>query len=245
VQLNFSDNNLKKTEQGFILNRISFSETSIIVKIFTKNHGLKSFMVKGGAKKFSSIFQALTYIEFTYYQKNEDQLANLYEPVLVKNFQEIYFDPIKQSVVFFETEFLKQCLHENQADIALFDFILNELEFLNQHSFNPNYLIHWILDLAFLFGIQPQLIDEGARYFDLINGELTIHNSMHSESLKGDIILKFAKFLNYNVEKQMEIHLTKDERKQLLEILLRYFSLHIDTFKKINSFEIYQTLWYA
>ena len=118
------------------------------------------------------------------------------------------------------------------------------MEFLNQYYFNPNYLIHWILDLAFLFGIQPQLIDEGAKYFDLINGELTILNSMHSESLKGDIILKFAQFLSCTVEKQMEIHLTKEERKQLLEILLRYFSLHIDTFKKINSFDIYQTLWY-
>ncbi len=201
-------------------------------------------MVKGGAKKYASIFQALSLIEFTYYQKNEDQLANLYEPVLQQNFQDLYFNPIKQSVLFFECEFLKQSLDEGQSDAGLYDFVLSELDYLNTHEFEANYLIYWILELSNHFGIQPQLIDENSTHFDLVNGELTFLNSMHSDSIKGDIIEKLSLFLTHTKEEQLQLHLNKEERKNLLEILLKYFSIHIDTFKKINSFEVYQTLWY-
>ncbi len=235
---------MKKTEQGFVLQKIAYSETSFVAKIFTQNHGLKAFMVKGGNKKFASIFQALSHIEFTYYQKNEDQLANLFEPQLVSNFQEIYFNPLKQSIAFFETEFLVQCLHENQADLELYEFIKNELFFLNQEEFHPNYLIFWIAELSGILGFRIQVEDEDGQFFDLINGEITRLNSLHSESASGEIVKHFASFLCLSREEQLIFEFSKDERKQILEILLTYFKLHIDSFKKIKSLEVYQTLWY-
>lgn len=235
---------MRKLERGFVLSRISFSETSIIVKVFTEHNGLKSFMVKGGCRKYGSIFQALTFIEFHYYQKNEDQLANLYDPVLAANFQQIYFNPIKQSIVFFETEFLMQCLHEGQVDEILFDFILRELEYLNQTNLKSNYLIYWILNLSFVLGIKPQLLTNHPTCFDLVSGELSMLNSTSPNSIQGEIVQKIGLFLSYEKEKAIEINLNKEERKKMIEILLRYFNLHISTFKKINSFETYSVLWY-
>jgi DNA repair protein RecO (recombination protein O) len=235
---------MKKTEQGFVLQKIAYSETSFIVKMFTKNHGLKSFMVKGGNKKFSSIFQAMVHLEFTYYQKNEDQLANLYEPVLISNFQEIYFSPIKQSVVFFQAEFLSQCLQVNQEDKKLFDFISKELVLLNNFDFESNYLIYWTLELSDILGFKPQLDDEDGIYFDLINGILSKTNSTHSDSVQGETVQILAFFLKLERQEQLNLKLSKELRKQILLTLIRYFTIHIDTFKKIKSFEVYQTLWY-
>lgn len=235
---------MKKTDQGFVLQKIAYSETSFIAKIFTKNNGLKAFMVKGGNKKFSSIFQALSHIEFTYYQKNEEQLANLYDPILISNFQEIYFNPLKQSVAFFETEFLLQCLHENQEDINLYNFILNELLYLNEVEFEANYLIFWIIELSSILGFRPNIVDENGVFFDLINGEITKTNSMLSDSIQGDIVQAFTTILSKEKEQLVRLNLKKEDRKEILKVLLHYFTLHVDTFKKIKSIEVYQTLWY-
>ncbi len=235
---------MKKTERGFVLQKVAYSETSFVVKIFTKNHGLKSFMVKGGNKKYSSIFQALVHLEFTYYQKNEEQLANLYEPVLLSNFQEIYFSPLKQSVVFFQTEFLSQCLQANQEDKKLYEFICKELTYLNSKDFESNYLISWIIELSDVLGFKPQLDEENVSYFDLMNGVLSKTNFMQAESIQGEIVEKIALFLSQDKLQQTSINLNKDQRKEILLIFIKYFSIHVDTFKKIKSLEVYQTLWY-
>jgi DNA repair protein RecO (recombination protein O) len=234
---------LKQNDKGFLIQRIPFSETSIIVKIFTENQGLKSFMIKGGRKKHASILQALSYIEFTFYQKNDEQLANLYEPHLIGNFQELYFHPVKQSALFCMNEFIQQSLHDGQEEQHLFSFVEKELIYLNKNSFSPNYLLYWVLELSFYLGIKPNVINEG-NSFDLINGEIGENLHENSQVITSNSVNILAKIINSSKEEILSLDISKNERKDCFEILLKYFSIHLDTFKKINSFDIYQTLWY-
>jgi DNA repair protein RecO (recombination protein O) len=225
---------LKQNDKGFLIQRIPFSETSIIVKIFTENQGLKSFMIKGGRKKHASILQALSYIEFTFYQKNDEQLANLYE---------LYFHPVKQSALFCMNEFIQQSLHDGQEEQHLFSFVEKELIYLNKNSFSPNYLLYWVLELSFYLGIKPNVINEG-NSFDLINGEIGENLHENSQVINSNSVNILAIIINSSKEEILSLDISKNERKDCFEILLKYFSIHLDTFKKINSFDIYQTLWY-
>ena len=128
---------MRKTDIGIILNRISYSETSIIVKCFTRDNGLKAFLVQGGKKKYSSALQVMMPVEFTFYQKKEE-LAKMYDPALVLNLQETQFDPLKSSYLFFQSEILLQCLKEGQIDAELFRFSMEELVWLNIHDNHAN-----------------------------------------------------------------------------------------------------------
>ena len=52
--------------QGIVLQSIRYGDTSLIVKVFTRNYGLKSYMVKGAFNRSSknrvALFQNLNLI---------------------------------------------------------------------------------------------------------------------------------------------------------------------------------------
>ena len=54
--------------QGIVLQSIRYGDTSLIVKVFTRNYGLKSYMVKGAFNRSSknrvALFQNLNLINY-------------------------------------------------------------------------------------------------------------------------------------------------------------------------------------
>ena len=68
--------------ESISLNYVKYSETSIIVKCFTKSDGLKSYLIKGirSSKKKSlniGLFQPLTIIEIDANHKNKGNLESI------------------------------------------------------------------------------------------------------------------------------------------------------------------------
>ena len=67
--------------ESISLNYVKYSETSIIVKCFTKSDGLKSYLIKGirSSKKKSlniGLFQPLTILEIDANHKNKGSFFN-------------------------------------------------------------------------------------------------------------------------------------------------------------------------
>ncbi|HRB69903.1 MAG TPA: DNA repair protein RecO, partial [Chitinophagales bacterium] len=73
---------LDKTE-GIVLKTTKYSESSLIVKIFTKKHGLLSFMVQGVRssknKQKGNILQPLNCLNLEIYLKEQRNLNKLKE----------------------------------------------------------------------------------------------------------------------------------------------------------------------
>jgi DNA repair protein RecO (recombination protein O) len=96
------------------------------VRIFTRENGLKSFLVKGARKPNASFkagyFLPLTLVELVYRASAGEGLNFLKEcrpwPIL----QAIRFDPVKAQVGVFMAEVFKKVIHEHHRDDVLFDF---------------------------------------------------------------------------------------------------------------------------
>ncbi|MFN5415771.1 MAG: DNA repair protein RecO [Flavobacteriia bacterium] len=234
---------MKKKDIGFVLHRISYSETSSIIKCFTQEHGLKSFMIQGGKKKYSSVLQAMMPIEFTFYQRNEE-LAKLYEPSVFVNLNEIQFHPIKSSYLFFEAEILLQCFKDDQIDKEIFRFVLEELMWLNAQENYANYLLFCMIELCDYLGIKPNVLDEKAIDFDLVNGEISSEIIRTSNCISHPEIANFVKVLISEKDTILQLELSKESRKFILNLLFDYFKIHISGFKIPQSLEVYQTIWY-
>ncbi len=234
---------MKKKDIGFVLHRISYSETSSIIKCFSQENGLKSFMIQGGKKKYSSVLQAMMPIEFTFYQKNEE-LAKLYEPSVFVNLNETQFHPVKSSYLFFEAEILLQCFKDGQKDKEIFRFVLEELLWLNTHENHANYLLFWLIELCDYLGIKPHVIDESALDFDLVNGEISRDIIKTSQCVTHPEIKNFVQTLLLDKEAILHLDLSKQSRKFILNLLLDYLKIHISGFKTPQSLEVYQTIWY-
>ena len=63
---------LKKTE-GVVLSAIRYKESSIIVRIFSRELGLKSYIINGvrtqGAKSKAALYQPMTLLDLVVYEK--------------------------------------------------------------------------------------------------------------------------------------------------------------------------------
>lgn len=174
--------------EGFVLREIRYGDTGSIVKIYTRNKGLRSFIVKGlrpsggarGRSKGRSSGKAglfpLLKIEFTYMERRESQtLYNLQNFRPSGPFRTLYGDVRKVCMLTFVAELLSKCLPEGQGDEALYDYIgyfLTRLDAAeNQYG---HYHVWFLLMLSRYLGCCPQVPEvppEASRlFFDLQEG---------------------------------------------------------------------------
>ena len=64
-------------DEGLILSSINYSETSLILKVFTNIHGVQKGFVRGAkSKKKSNIYEAGNLVNISYKSRTEDMLGN-------------------------------------------------------------------------------------------------------------------------------------------------------------------------
>lgn len=234
---------MKSSDKGIIIQRIHYSETSLILKIFTLEHGLKSFLFQGAKKKKGIVLLPLSPIEFTFYQRDETQLAKMNEATLLHTFYEIPFHPIKSTILFFQVEVLSNVLHEGVKDQYLYEFIFEELIWLDQNNQYVNYPIYWLLSLSNYLGFYPMKIEKRAPYFDLENGEFSESTPNTFSYKTGYEVELLHELIGKDKETIITAKLTKEYRKKIVSILLQYFELHIPNFNHINTIDVIETIW--
>lgn len=179
---------MTESAEGFVLREIRYGDTASIVKIYTRDKGLRSFIVKGvrpsgtrsarssrGRQAKVGLFPLLE-LEFTYEERRESQtLYALRQFRPSGRAQELYADVAKVCMLTFIAEILGKCLAEGQADEALYDFIAGFVQRLEMAD-KPygHYHVWFLLTLSRYLGCYPQvadvLYDTPGLMFDLQEG---------------------------------------------------------------------------
>lgn len=216
---------MKVSAKGFVLGRVAYSESSMVLKCFTQHYGLKSFLLQGAKKRFAHLIQPLSPIEFNFNLKNPEQLAKMYDPFVFYQASDIPFNNLKTSLIFFQYEVLSNVLIDGQIDEVLFHFLSEEYRFLDRETFHPNYLIFWLFQLITLLGFDPTELDT-------------------EETLNQNVNFTLSK-LNYRTKGEwLNLRIQKNDRQKLIQGLLAYYHLKIPNFSVIKSFDVYQSIWY-
>lgn len=197
----------------------------MVLKCFTQQFGLKSFLLNGAKKKFAHLIQPLSPIEFNFNIKNQEHLANMYEPSFFYLASDIPFNNLKKSLIFFQNEVLTNVLIEGQTDKELFAFLSEEYRFLDEVSYQPNYIIFWLIELIALLGFDSTAIER-------------------EEDIDHDNSFYLRKFKYRSKDEWLSLKIDKTDRQQLIQGLLAYYQLKIPTFKPIKTLEVYQSIWY-
>jgi DNA repair protein RecO (recombination protein O) len=236
---------LHKTK-GIILQTVNYSETSLIVKMYTRSFGLQSYMIKGTRSKKSkykaSLFQPLALVEMVVSNVNKNSLQRLSELNISHPYSSLPYDIIKSSIALFLNEVLYKAIHEGNPDEDLFDFIENSLLILDLKQENcSNFHIQFMVQLSRYLGFYPQGdFTYQTSIFDLREGCFVRNTPTHSFYLGNKLSTLLNNFRATNYELMHTIILDKTERKQLLNALILYYQLHIDTFKELKSQEVLQ-----
>ena len=67
---------MKSTDKAILLNRINYSESSLIITYYTLNNGIQKFLFQGGKKKANNLFP-LSISEITYYNRPDSSLGKV------------------------------------------------------------------------------------------------------------------------------------------------------------------------
>lgn len=132
---------MRLSDQGIILSVKKYSESSLIVKILSKDHGVYSGFVRGGqsqksssSKKFSSksaLYQNFNLVDFEWSSRIEDNLG-FFKVELKKSFLgDIITNPITISSLSAIATIIEQNVLEREPSEEIFSGLLNLLQNLN------------------------------------------------------------------------------------------------------------------
>jgi DNA repair protein RecO (recombination protein O) len=234
---------MKKTDFGILLKRIPYSETSLVLSIFTLSEGKKSFIFQGAKKKKGIVLLPLSPIEITYFQRDDSQLGKISETALIQTFETIPFHPIKSTIIFFKVEVLQTILHEGVKDEQLFRFIKNELHWLDQTDDLTNYPIYWLLELTKYLGFFPLKPIHKTPFFDLQNGLFLGNAPSHTNYKNGIEVEWLSEFVSLTKEALLAVEIPKKYRKNCLSILIEFYKFHIPNFNLKDSIAIIESIW--
>jgi len=236
-----------KTE-AIVIQVIRYAEADLIVKMFTKELGLVSYMVKGvlktkKGKLRASFFQIGSILEIDALHKSKNGLYSLKEVKPLVHFNTLHLNVIKSSLITFLFEIINQVLVEEQADKDLFAFFVKSLIHLDSTNELTLFHIVFLIELTFFNGCYPDILNSGAPEFDLQSGQFTIASKSYN-TLSGKALFNFKLILGVKIDDfNEEVRMSKMERKELLSNVLKYYSFHMPGYREPKSLLILEQLF--
>jgi len=230
---------LVKTK-AIVLSAIKYQEKSLIVKCFTQSDGLKSYFVPSafsGKKSNQKIayFQPLNILEIEANHKNKGTLEHFKEVKLSAPYHSINTDIFKSTIVIFLSEILHHSIREEEKNEDLFSFLEAALLWLDTHEEIANFHFILLLEVTKYLGFYPDASEMDLPFFELNEGMFA---SFHGIScLSEHETFLFKKLIGLKLDSDQKIF-AGTERQVLLKILLDYYSVHLDGFKKPKSLEV-------
>lgn len=221
--------------KGIVLNSIKYAETSIISKVYTLEFGLQAYIVNGVRKKNgkSTYYQPLTLLDLQVSNSKQGQLHRVKEAKPHYVFNSIPFDILKSSVALFLAEVLNKCLKEEEKNEQLFLFLEKAIVDLDVSPYNSQFHLSFLILLSKHLGFCPDFNYQNQLYFDMLNGTFVHELPKHSNYLSN------PKELVSLIEGRK---LKNDEKRIVLNQLIMYYQTHVETFGKIKSVDVLETI---
>jgi DNA repair protein RecO (recombination protein O) len=239
---------LAKT-RGIILHQIRYTDSGLVVQTYTRDFGRLSFLIKGmrsrKSDKHSALFQPMFILDLIFYYKESRSMQLLKEFTVSYLPSDICSDIKKGVVAIFLGEVLASVLREESPHFEMFDYIEESVKYFNNSvSGYSNFHIAFLLGLCSYLGFEPGIrIDENSRYFDLINGTFAVLQPGHGEYADVEISSVLARFFRASYDDIANIPLTGKLRNEVLETILRYYSVHLPGLGKIHSLEVLKEIF--
>lgn len=137
------------TTNAIVLSSIKYGEADLIIKCFTENYGVKSYLLKGilktkkGALK-PALFQLFSILEITASHRQNSELHFIKEAKIAVPLQEIQNNIVKLSLVLFLSEVVRQSIREEEENSSLY-------RFWNKLYYGLKIIIRWLIFIWYLW----------------------------------------------------------------------------------------------
>ena len=254
-EIQFSDTSSKQhhmsleSTQGIVLHTLKYGDTSLIGQVYTERFGIKSFLFKGIRSKKSrihaNILQSLFIINIVAYMKEGRDLCLVKEASLATIFTQFPYDLKKGAQAMFMAEVLSKCLREEEKDNGLYAFIRNSIEYFDLvENGSANFHILFLVKLSRHLGFYPSLKNHpGELIFDMKEGIYKDHYPSHNDFMDPENSELLEKILHNNYDRLSGLEMNQKRRNDILEFILKFYSLHVEGISRLKSLQILRELF--
>jgi len=234
--------------QGIVLQSIRYGDTSLVVKVLTRNQGLRSYMVKGAfnrnAKTRAALFQNLHLINYVEAGKpNKGSLGYMKDVQLTSVYQSLPFVMNKSAILMYISELLTKTITEQEQNEALFDFIVRSLLWLDLVEQDyANFPLYFTLELTRHLGFYPKANHQPGYCFDMMEGNFAHDYPLHPYYFDAAAATLLATLINAGIDEACHIPLNVSQRRSMLDGLITFMRLHAPVIKDFHSYEVLKSV---
>lgn len=234
---------IQKTE-GLVLRVVKYTDTRLIVSLFTEAFGVKAYIVNASRAKKGNrnamFYRAGMLLDLVVYERAKTSVQRIKEAGFAYKFSDLVFNPVKTAILFFITEVLSIVVSDDQPEPEMFRFVKGLLLMLDTEEGHVHgYLYYFMIKMSRFLGFFPfGMYSEETPIFDLANGVFRPMPPAHANYISGTLAEQFGNLLEATPKNITEFASTASDRLKLLEQLLVYYRLHYPTFKEVKSLEV-------
>lgn len=231
--------------EGIVIGERSYSETSKILDVYTREHGIIGVMSKGCKRMKSdlrSVSSKLTYGYFHIFYK-EGKLSNLTSVDVIHPFKKIQSDITKISYASFLLELAGGVERAYQSE-EIFALLLSALQKIEE-GYDPMVITN-ILELKYLdfLGIMPRLegcaicgSKENIGSISSTRGGYVCNNCLTNEKRVSSKTIKLIRLFYYvDIDKISKLEIGNTEKREINDFLDEYYDSYAGLYLKSKSF---------
>lgn len=222
---------------AIVLRTTPYSDSSVIVRLFTDGFGMQSYLVNGVRKKKAAItpamLQPLTLVQVEAYQRENAGLQRIKElhvyPVLPRLQQE----PLYGLAASLLAECLMRAVREDSEQPELFAWLQQQVLLLETTELPAAELLAILTRFTEWLGFKPQFDGERATWFNLKEGRFEPQHDMRSVYASGTTARQLALLLVEDAFDRNDL-----PGQAYLDDLLKYYQYHLPGFSLPRSLEV-------
>ena len=240
---------------GIILKTISYSDTSVITRIFTEDYGKIAVIAKGARKPknfVTGILEPLNHLNIQYYHKNNRSIQIFKEANFLKNFYFIRNNYKKLVISLAVIEALDKSTIENNPSPILYRLTWRILEKINYTSNNCIlFFSFFLMQLSIRTGFMPELEKCYKCYNTLVEAgidikkyEIVCKNCLIDKhyKLSSETMLLLKDLVSIHIDKLELYKYNKNCIKETILFLNLFTFYHIEGIKQMRSMSLIKEL---
>lgn len=225
--------------KAIVLSKLKYKDYDLIVKCYTEKFGVKTYLLKRILKtkkgKFKpAYFQLLTILELQAEHKDNRSLQYLKDIKLQYNYKTLHTNVVKSAIIMFLSEILSNILKEEEENLALYNFIETSLIWFDENETNTIFHLLFLIKLTKYLGFYPDTNIRETNFFNLEEGRFQ-HNKTNLYCISGNNLVFLKELLGIKFDVYNNLDINSNQKRELLDMILLYFKLHLDGFKTPKS----------
>ena len=217
---------MKIKTHAFVLKTTIFKESSLIIRLFTREKGKSTYIVKAAMRQKSpnkAIYQQLNEVEIDYSHHPKKQIHPVYSVKLVEDWENICADLKKTVLCTSMLEIIDKSYDEEIPDTETYDTLKQVMSYFDSNSGNLNY--------AFYYFILHFLKNSGYNILSAKKHPIILRFQQKNSNILKNLNLIFDLDLNEMHKPKNNLKYEKKTMTRFMSELVRYHFPDVKSFK--------------